>query len=98
FCPATRAASKRTQQSAWRRPPARMDRWNKAAVCRSFLLYFLVAVILSEGGLPPAFSKAGNPSRRILVFKFKFSVPLCLCGDFSRLPDAAELYLAIQPL
>src|SRR5947209_17547559 len=32
------------------------------------------AVILSEGGLPPAFSKAGNPSRRILVFVIQRSL------------------------
>src|SRR5438132_7123361 len=32
------------------------------------------AVILSEGGFPPAFSKAGNPSRRILVFVIQQSL------------------------
>src|SRR5207253_7667604 len=46
-------------------------------------LFFLIAVILSEGGLPPAFSKAGNPSRRIQVFQIQISVPLCLCGEIS---------------
>src|SRR5437868_4260424 len=31
------------------------------------------AVILSEGGLPPALSRKGNPSRRISVCAFHFS-------------------------
>src|SRR5207253_11217973 len=51
-----------------------MARTPSPAASSSFYPLPKNAAILSEGGLPPAFSRAGNPSRRILVFVIQQSL------------------------
>src|SRR5207253_886773 len=55
-----------------------MARTPSPAASSSFYPLPKNAVILSEGGLPPAFSRAGNPSRRILVFVIQQSLKIPL--------------------